>query len=139
MFKLKIKIADYIVVGAVLIWGLAGFWLNLQEVSAAERKYALIYIQNQQVAEISLANNDQFSYSFSFGANNQHTAVVEVKDGSIRMLPLDEELCPKAICSHTGWIAYSYESIVCLPNQIMIIFTESAAGSNMENIDGITY
>ena len=139
MPKLKIKIADYVVVGAILFWGLAGFWLNLQEVSAAERKYALIYVQNQQVTEISLSDNDQFSYSFSFGDNDEHTAVIEVEDGRIRMLPLDEGLCPKAICSHTGWITYSYESIVCLPNQIMIVFTETAAGGSMENIDGITY
>ncbi len=139
MVKLKIKIADYFIVGIILFWGLAGFWFNLQEASAAEQKYALIYVQNQRVAEISLSVDDQYIYTFHFGKNNEHTAVIEVNNGRIRMLPMDEELCPKAICSHTGWIAYSYESIVCLPNQIMIVFTEIKAGNGAEDIDGITY
>lgn len=139
MIKLKIKIADYIIVGALLLWGLAGFWLNLQEANAAEQKYAVIYVQNQRVAELSLSVSDQYNHTIQFGKNNEHSAVIEVKNGQIRMLPLEDELCPKAICSHTGWITYSYESIVCLPNQIMIVFTERTSGSGAGDIDGITY
>lgn len=139
MIKLKIKIADYIIVGAIMLWGLTGFWFNLQEASAAEQKYAVIYVQNQRVAELSLSVSDQYNYNIQFGKNNEHSAVIEIKNGQIRMLPLDDELCPKAICSHTGWITYSYESIVCLPNQIMIVFTERTAGSSAGDIDGITY
>lgn len=139
MSKLKIKILDYVIVGLILFWGLAGFWFNLQEVSATERKYAVIYVKNQQVAEISLSGDDQFSHVIQFGDNNEHSALIEVDNGRIRMLPLDEELCPKAICSHTGWIAYSYESIVCLPNQIMIVFNETVSGGGTGDIDGITF
>lgn len=139
MIRHKIKIADYIIIGAILIWGLAGFWFNLQKASAAEQKYALIYVQNQQVAELSLSMGDQYKHNIQFGKNNEHSAVIEVKNGQIRMLPLDDELCPKAICSHTGWITYSYESIVCLPNQIMIVFSERRSGSSAKDIDGITY
>ena len=137
MPKLSIKFADYIIVSAILLWGVAGFWFNLQNVSAAVKEYAIIYVQNQQVAELSLASGDRLSYSFNFGEAGEHTAVIEVEDGQIRMLPLEEGLCPKAICSHTGWITYSYESIVCLPNQIMIVFSESAL--DRSGIDGITY
>jgi hypothetical protein len=137
--KLKLKIFDYVIVGLILLWGLAGFWFNLQDVSATERKYAVIYVKNQQVAEISLSRDDQFSHEIQFGDDNEHSALIEVDNGRIRMLPLDEELCPKAICSHTGWIAYSYESIVCLPNQIMIVFNETATGGDTGDIDGITF
>jgi len=137
--KLRIKFADYLIIGLILLWGLTGFWFNLQGASAAEHKYALIFVQNKQVAELSLSTADHYSYMLKFGDSNEHTAHIEVKDGRIRMLPIDEELCPKAVCSHTGWIAYSYESIVCLPNQIMILFTKTAADGITENIDGITY
>lgn len=139
MPKLKIKFADYIIAGTLLVWGLVGFWFNLQEVSAVEHKYAVIYVQNRQVVELSLISDDHFSYSFQFGDENEHTAVVEIQEGRIRMLPLDEELCPQGICAHTGWIVYSYESIVCLPNQIMVVFTENTTDGNKEDIDGITY
>ncbi len=139
MPKLKLKIADFIIIIALLIWGFTGLWLNLQGVSAAEQLYAHVYVQNKQVAELSFSTVDQFNYEVSFGDHNEHSAVIEIKDGKIRMLPLGEELCPRAICSHTGWIAYSYESIVCLPNQIMVVFAETAAMENDEKIDGITY
>ncbi|HQD06991.1 MAG TPA: hypothetical protein PKX19_09470 [Bacillota bacterium] len=33
---------------------------------------------------------------------------------------------------------HSYQSIVCLPNRLMVIFT-SAPSENGENLDGITY
>ncbi len=139
MTILKVKKADYIVVVAILIWGLTGFWFNIQQVGAAEQKYATIYVQNQQVAELSLSSSDRYDYSFTFGENDEHTAHLEVEEGRIRMLSLDDELCPKHICSHTGWIEYQYEKIVCLPNQIMITFNEQTRGSDSQDVDGVTY
>lgn len=137
MPKLKIKPADYILAGVILAWGLVGFWFNIQQASASEQKYAVIYVQNQQIAELSLAEEDHFSYSFKFG-EEEHTALVEIEEGRIRMMPLEGDVCPKNICSHTGWIEYSYESIVCLPNQIMIVFTD-IAGNSEDGLDGVTY
>lgn len=137
--KLKIKIADYILVGAILVWGFVGFWFNIQQASASGQKYAAIYVQNQMQAELSLSTEDRYEYSFTFGENGEHTALVEVEEGRIRMMPLDGDICPKHICSHTGWIEYSYESIVCLPNQIMIVFTDRTAGSGEEGLDGVTF
>ncbi len=139
MQKLKIKIADYFIVGIVLLLGLSGFWFNLQEAGAAGQKYAVIYVENEQVEELSLSPGDSFDYTLNFGSDGQNSAAVEVEDGRIRMLPMGEELCPRAICSHTGWIEHSYESIVCLPNQIMIAFDESATESDDQDIDGVTY
>ncbi len=139
MQKFKIKIADYFIVGFIIMLGTLGLWFNLQEVGAAGNKYARIYVENRQVAELSLARGDSFNYMIEFGDDNQHNAVVEVKDGRIRMLPISEELCPRGICSHTGWIEDHYEKIVCLPNQIMIVFDHSGTESNDQDIDGITY
>ncbi len=136
MRKLKIQIADYLVVGVILFLGLSGLWFNLQNASAAEQKYAVITVENEQVAELSLRPGESMSYTFQFGEKDQHTAEVEVEDGRIRMLPLPGGLCPKAICSHTGWIENSYESIVCLPNQIMINLDSATAED--EEIDGVT-
>ncbi len=138
MDKIKIKITDYLVILVILLWGVVGFWFNLQHASAAERKYATIYVENIQVAELSLAPGESYSYAFQFGTGSNHTAQLEIEDGKVRMLPLGEELCPNAICSHTGWIEYEYESIVCLPNRIMIVFSEMPGG-NEEGIDGITF
>ncbi len=136
---IQIKKNDYIVVVAILIWGLVGFWFNIQQAGAAQRKYATIYVQNEHVAELSLSTNEQYSYSFQFGEQGEHTAHVEVDGGRIRMLALEDDLCPKHICSHTGWIEYGYEKIVCLPNQIMIVFNNASRTGDQEELDGVTY
>jgi len=139
MGAIKIKVTDYLVIAVLLIWGVVGFWLNWQTAGAAGPKYAQVFVQNRQVAELSLTSGDRFEYTLSFGENNQFAATIEIDDGRIRMLPLSEDLCPRAVCSHTGWIEYSYESIVCLPNQIVIIFSDSSRPGEDEGIDSITY
>jgi hypothetical protein len=137
--KLKIRIADYFIVGLILAIGVTGFWFNLSEARAAENKYARIYLQNKLVDELSLPPGKSFTYEFQFGEKGQHTAVIEADDGRVRMLPLSKDLCPQGICSHTGWIEHSYESIVCLPNQIMIVFVEDSFENEERDIDGITF
>ncbi len=139
MQALRIKKTDYLVLAIILVWGLAGFWFNVQQVGAVGNKYATIYVQNEQEAELSLSDEDQYTYSFDFEANGPQTAVVEVEAGRIRMLPMEDDACPRHICSHTGWIERSYEKIVCLPNRIMITFNEASRDGETEDIDEVTY
>lgn len=42
---------------------------------------------------------------------------IEIKDGKIRML---EAHCPNQLCVHQGWISRSFQSIVCLPNKLIV-------------------
>lgn len=141
MKKINIKIADYFIVGFILALGLAGLWFNVQGAgaTAGSQKYAVIYLENEVVAELSLSPGDSFAYTFNFGEGKEHTAEVEIEDRMIRMLPMGEDLCPRGICSHTGWIEHSYEHIVCLPNQIKISFVEGAADLDGRDLDGVTY
>lgn len=138
MKKFKFKITDLVIIVLLLVWGLTGFWFNLKQASAAERKYAAVYVDNRKVAELSLGPEEAYEYKFSFGEHFEHTACLEIDGGRIRMLPLEEKLCPNAVCSHTGWITHDYESIVCLPNRIMIVFIETPKAED-EGIDGVTF
>ncbi len=138
MQRMNIKIADYFIIGFILVVGLASLWFNVQEAGASGQRYAVIYLENERVAELSLSPGESFEYTFNFGDEEEHTARVEVDDGRIRMLPMGEELCPRGICAHTGWIDSSYESIVCLPNQIRISFVEESVDNELD-IDGVTY
>lgn len=47
-------------------------------------------------------------------------AVFDVSRGKIRVLPMDDKLCSKHICSKTGWIEKQWQMIVCLPNKISV-------------------
>ncbi|HHX86834.1 MAG TPA: NusG domain II-containing protein [Firmicutes bacterium] len=135
--RLRLKPVDLLIIMAVLAVGLGSLWYNLsQAASPPEQKYAKVYVDNKLVSELSLPDHHQFIYRFNFGEGN-HQAQLEVDRGRIRMFPLDRQLCPRGICSHTGWISEPYESIVCLPNRIMIIFTGGPPAG--DDIDGITY
>jgi len=35
-------------------------------------------------------------------------------------LPMDRIICPRGICSETGWIEDSMKAIVCLPNRLVV-------------------
>lgn len=51
------------------------------------------------------------------------------------MLEMDRKICPDAICSDTGWIRKKYQSIVCLPNKIVVRFQQEQE----DEVDIISY
>ncbi len=71
-------------------------------------------------------------YEFKFGSE---TGNLEVADKKVRMLPMERKICPEAICSDTGWIKSNPKTIVCLPNQLTVSFTQ---GSEQE-LDSISF
>jgi hypothetical protein len=135
--KLRLKPADYVIIIVLLLAGAAGFWHNLQQGGRQQQKYIMIYLNNQPVKELSLADSDRlWEYPIAFGEDHREKAILQIEGGRVRMLPMPRDLCPLAICSDTGWISYSYESIVCLPNRIMVVFSSGPGHDN--DIDGIT-
>ncbi len=50
----------------------------------------------------------------------EETATVQIRQGRARMLPLPEHLCPHGICSGLGWIEKPGQTIVCVPNRIVV-------------------
>lgn len=129
-------LGDYLVMALLLLAGAAGIWLNLQQGVPSTQKYLVIYVDNEVVEELSFNLEDSFTYSFPFD-QGRHRAALEIEGGRVRMQPLPKKLCPRGICSHTGWIAHSYESIVCLPNRILIVFTQAPPGD--DDVDSITF
>ncbi len=47
-------------------------------------------------------------------------ATLEYGHGKVRVLPMDHTVCPNEICWRTGWISSSGQSIVCVPNRMVI-------------------
>lgn len=47
-------------------------------------------------------------------------AVVVIDHGSISVLPMPKEICPLGICSKMGPISKPGESIICMPNKMII-------------------
>lgn len=80
-------------------------------------KVALIYYKNQLVKTIPLSNK-QLEYQI-MGENGIVT--IETSNGKIRVI---EENSPLHLCSKQGYIQKNTETIVCLPNKIVIKIEE---------------
>ena len=88
-------------------------------------KEALVYFKNELVLTIDLSQNDFYKTK-----GTQGDILLEVKDFQIRVV---EENSPKHLCSKQGFIDKSYETIVCLPNEIVIKIKEKK-GSSIDTV-----
>lgn len=73
---------------------------------------ALVYHDGVLIKTIDLSIDDRYVVN---GDNGD--VVIVVNDGKIRV---DSENSPLHLCSRQGYISNTYESIVCLPNKIVI-------------------
>ena len=126
--KWDIIIIILLLLGSVLVSGI----IILNGLNKSKSNI-IIKAYNQIVKEIPLKNiNKSQVYEFKFKDN---TGYVEVKDGKVRMIEMSRDICPEAICSDTGWIDKAYESIVCLPNNIIL----TLEGSQDNEIDAHSF
>ena len=101
---MKWRIADFIVIAVVLLLAF-GIWLYPALSSAGE--YATIE-QDGQTQTVSLMQNSELSLPH---------ATITVSNGNISITQAD---CPDQVCVKTGQISRSRQSIVCVPNHIVI-------------------
>jgi hypothetical protein len=55
---------------------------------------------------------------------------VEIDDGKVRMV---DSACPDKLCVRSGWISRPGESIVCLPNRVVIEIKSGEGGPDAVN------
>ncbi len=79
-----------------------------------DNKVAKVYYQNDLLLTIPLNQNITKTYTVE-GYNGD--VVIEVKNNQIQVI---EEKSPLHLCSKQGWIKETYETIVCLPNKVII-------------------
>lgn len=102
---------DVLLIIFLLIFSL-GLLLFLKLIPAKDSK-ALVYYNDEVILEIILDEKEEV-YKVD-GYNGE--VIIEKKNKKIRV---NEEVSPLHICSKQGYISKSYESIVCLPNKIVI-------------------
>ena len=97
-----ISILLVISVGALIL-----FSLNQKDCETAK-----VYYEDKIILEIDLSINKTYIVD---GYNGQ--VEIEVKNKKIRVI---DEVSPLHLCSKQAYISKSYETIVCLPNKIII-------------------
>lgn len=112
------KKIEKIIVAIILVLSLMSIGFTMLQKPSHTNGKILIKADNQKVKEIPLnLSSESKIYDFQFQGN---TGYVESKNGQVRILEMSKDLCPNGICSDTGWIDKPYQSIVCLPNKIII-------------------
>jgi len=104
----------------LLISGGAGIYLMNTNQNAA---FAEIYSDGELIRTVSLHLDQQFTVEAPGGGEN----VITVQDGKIAVT---EATCPDHYCMQRGYCSGGTQ-IVCLPNRLVIAFTQE------QEIDGV--
>lgn len=123
MEKFRIKKADIIIAAAVLVAAAIAFLCISSFASAG--KTVKVEQNGSVIAELPL--NEDAIYQVQSGGKTTNT--VEIKNGAASVTSAD---CPDKICVHHREIKKSGESIICLPNKVVV----SVDGAGRE-VDGV--
>lgn len=118
---------DVILIGLVLFLSVVSIlWFTRTRIrQSSEPKVALIYQKDKLLEEVKLDNDNAISI-----LNGRMQ--IEIKGRRIRVVNSD---CPQHICVNMGWIKYSGQTIVCVPNKVVIEI--KSAGSPL--LDAVVY
>jgi hypothetical protein len=101
--------ADKILIVFSLCIGITFFLLK----STTNASYADVYLKNERILTIDL-NTEKKTYTVK---GTLGKIVIEAGNGKIRVI---EEKSSNHICSKQGWVSKKGDSIVCLPNEVVI-------------------
>lgn len=94
-------------------------------------KQAVIEIDGQVFATIPLeSNNEPQIIPLQLPGDNEKHFTIMTEKGQIWVEKAD---CPNQVCVNTGKISKPNQSIVCLPNKV-VIYIESSEKSNVDDI-----
>jgi hypothetical protein len=91
----------------------------------SQPKVAILYQENAELMELDLQKDDVKPIL-------DGKMQIEIKDGKIKVMDSD---CPQSICVKMGWIEHSGQTIVCIPNHILIEI--KSTGSQL--LDAVSY
>lgn len=108
--------ADKILIfSLILISVIAIVLLNINKNNG---KKANVYYDNELILTIDLTKKEKQTFNVKGYNGDVH---ILVNNGKIKV---DQEKSPLNLCSKQGYISSSYETIVCLPNKIVIKITD---------------
>lgn len=111
----------FLLMGTIVI---AVVFLGIQFLTPASGENLIIQINGEMIASYPLEEDAEFEI-------NDGTNRVEISDEKVRMVQAD---CPDQICVHHKAISKNHETIVCLPNKIVL----TIESTNETEIDATT-
>lgn len=99
----------------LLAWRVGSFSSGLREVQVVQ--------EGREVFRLALAGRETERIPLTLRGGQ---AILEVADGAVRIRRQgDKPFCPHEICLATGWIKNPGQTIVCVPNRLVIRILET--------------
>ena len=122
MESFKLRKADLLLLAAALVFGavLAAVLLLLRSPGGT--------VQVRVAGAVTAGYPLDVDASYTITGANGGTNLLVIEDGAAR---IEEASCPDGVCVHTGRIRRNGQSIVCLPNQVVVEIvseTENSSG-----------
>ena len=115
------KKKDLILAGGILL--IAGIWMLIRFFMLnSESGSVLITVDGKEYGRYALSSEQEIQIN--------ETNVLEIRDGKAKMKSAD---CPDQICVHQRAISKNGESIICLPNKV-VVSIEDAEDSGIDVI-----
>jgi len=103
--------------------------------AAASGRLLRIELDRQLVNEISFDATTRERVVVQMPAGE---ATVEIAEGRVRILQMPRAICPLGLCSSVGWVEQSGESVVCLPNRLVLTILGGPADEFNNSLDAVT-
>jgi len=115
--------ADKVLIGGVLLaLGISTWWVF------KGTKGEIVEIQTpEEVTKVNLSSNPQTI----FAHGPLGTTTIEIKGKKVRVI---NSACPEKICVKMGWKSKNGETIVCVPNKIVV---KIISASQKQDVDAI--
>ena len=124
MLRILTRCDKLLIVGLLVV---ALLCLGIVRYRAGRTDTVVVQVDGEEVIRASLAEDRRFWVDGPL-----HRTEIEIKDKRVRVV---DSPCEKKICVRTGWIDKPYQTIVCVPNRVVI----RLLGSNdSDKLDGIT-
>jgi hypothetical protein len=120
---MKLKKTDYILLGTIIFIGvIIGLVIFLKSESGNSVQ---IRVNGDVIADLNLNENQNYEIKGADGATN----LLIIKDGKAW---IKEASCPDGLCINMGKISQNGQSVICLPNKVVVeIISDTTEADDM--------
>lgn len=119
------KKGDFILIGCILVFAVVSL-LVYRYVNGGAAKWAVVTVDGQEYGRYPLDEDQEILIQGAGGGTN----LLVIKDGYADVM---DASCPDKLCVHQHKIRDNGETIVCLPNKVVV----TAVSSEPPALDGV--
>jgi len=116
---------DIILIAGLLVVAIVG--LSVVRFRTGGTSEVVISVDGEEAIRVPLSEDHLFSVDGTLGKTE-----IEIKDKRVRVV---DSPCKRKICVQSGWIDRPYQTIICVPNRVVINLQSS---KDRDELDGVT-